>query len=312
VSSPRPRVLCEVGEDRLVRDLIAGLRQGSDVRVGPGDDCAVIGRNGDRLWRLLKTDCLVEGRHFFPETPAGRVGWKAMARNISDIAAMSGIPRHALVTLAVNPDRSLHYVRSLYRGIERAAGTFNISVVGGEIASSPGPLFLSVAMTGEVEPHRCICRSGGRPGDVLFVTGRLGGSIRGRHLRFYPRIEESRWLTENFEIRAMMDLSDGLGADLPRLAGASGTGFELLREKIPRNRKVSVDEAISDGEDYELLFAVSQPDVDRLESEWPRRFSRLHLSRIGILTESSRRRNEELPRGYDHFVQRQRDVKGRM
>ncbi len=300
---PRPSILHDVGEDRLVRDLTAGLKQGQDVRVGPGDDCAVIGRDGDKSWCLLKTDCLLEGRHFLPNTPARWVGWKAMARSISDIAAMSGLPRHAMVTLAVDPGRPLQYVRSLYRGMEKAARAFGISIVGGETASSPGPIFLSIAMTGEVEPARCICRNGGRPGDALFVTGRLGGSIRGRHLRFVPRVRESRWLTDHFEIRAMMDLSDGLGADLPRLAAASGTGFELSREKIPRNRGVTIDEAISDGEDYELLFAVSQQDVEHLVSEWARRFSKLSLSRIGVLTEPNHRTKEELPKGYDHFAQ---------
>jgi thiamine-monophosphate kinase len=303
VTSPRPSILHDVGEDRLVRVLTAGLKQGQDVRVGPGDDCAVIGRDGDKIWCLLKTDCLLEGRHFLPNTPARWVGWKAMARSISDIAAMSGLPRHAMVTLAVDHGRPLQYVRSLYRGMEKAARAFGISIVGGETASSPGPIFLSIAMTGEVEPARCICRNGGRPGDALFVTGRLGGSIRGRHLRFVPRVKESRWLTDHFEIRAMMDLSDGLGADLPRLAVASGTGFELSREKIPTNRGVTIDEAISDGEDYELLFAVSQQDAEHLVSEWARRFSKLSLSRIGVLTEKSRRTKEELPKGYDHFAQ---------
>ncbi len=303
MTTPRRWTLRDVGEDRLVRDLTAGLKQGQDVRVGPGDDCAVVGGNGEKLWCLLKTDCLVEGRHFFPGTSAERVGWKVMARSISDIAAMSGLPRHAMVTLAVDPERSLEYVKFLYRGIEKAARAFDISVVGGETASSPGPLFLSIAMTGEVEPGRCVCRSGGMPEDALFVTGRLGGSIRGRHLRFVPRVKESRWLTDNFEVRAMIDLSDGLGADLPRLAAASGTGFDLLRNKIPRNHGVTIDEAISDGEDYELLFAVAQRDAGRLASEWARRFPRLSLSRIGVLTESTRHKNERLPGGYDHFAQ---------
>ncbi len=300
-SSPLP-TLNEVGEDRLVRELTAGLKQGQDVQVGPGDDCAVIGRDGDTLWQLLKTDCLIEGRHFLPGAAAELVGWKAMARNISDIAAMSGVPRHAMVTLAVDPERALEYVRSLYCGIEKAARAFDVSVVGGETASSPGPLFLSIAMTGEVEPGRCVCRSGGRPEDLLFVTGRLGGTIRGRHLRFVPRVKESRWLTENFEIRAMMDLSDGLGADLPRLAAASGTGFELLRGRIPRNYGVTIDEAISDGEDYELLFAVAERDAEHLAVEWSRRFPRLSLSQIGVLTELTRRNTVELPKGYDHFA----------
>jgi thiamine-monophosphate kinase len=135
---------------------------------------------------------------------------------------------------------------------------------------------------------------------LLFVTGRLGGSIRSKHLRFVPRIEESRWLTQNFSIQAMMDLSDGLGADLPRLARASRVGFEVEESAIPRNRGCSVEKAINDGEDYELLFAVAPRDEKRLQASWKKRFPKLLLTRIGQLTPSSARRNRKF-RGYVHF-----------
>jgi thiamine-monophosphate kinase len=129
----------------------------------------------------------------------------------------------------------------------------------------------------------------------------LGGSLRGKHLKFTPRIEEARWLTKNFPIHAMMDLSDGLGADLPRLARASGVGFEVDAAAIPRQPGCSVAQAISDGEDYELLFAVSPRDSARLLRRWRKRFPKLPLSRIGRLNSSLVIGHSKLPPGYVHF-----------
>jgi thiamine-monophosphate kinase len=294
--------LRDLGEDRSVDALVAGLPEDAAVQVGPGDDCAVIGGDDDPLWQLLKTDCVLEGRHFASDTAPQSVGWKAMARVISDFAAMGGLPKHALVTLAIAPDRELAYAKGLYDGLAKVADAFGVAIVGGETASSPGPLFLSIAMTGTVEPDRCVLRSGGQPGDVLFVTGRLGGSLKsGRHLRFTPRVREARWLTEHFEVHAMMDLSDGLGADLPRLARASHVGFEIEGNGIPCNRGVSMDEAISDGEDYELLFAIPPEGARNLQDRWATHFPELRLSRIGRLMSVEHSSTMELPGGYDHF-----------
>jgi thiamine-monophosphate kinase len=146
-------------------------------------------------------------------------------------------------------------------------------------------------------------RRGGKPGDDLFVTGRLGGSLKQKHLKFIPRIAESRWLTKNFSVHAMMDVSDGLGSDLPRLARASNVGFDIESEKLPLSRGAHVNEAISEGEDYELLFAVSPHDGKRLLREWRREFPKLLLTRIGLLTRKANIENRNLPRGYIHFQQ---------
>jgi thiamine-monophosphate kinase len=154
-------------------------------------------------------------------------------------------------------------------------------------------------VTGFVEKDRWVGRGGGKAKDELFVTGRLGGSRRGRHLTFRPRIEESRWLTENFSIHAMMDLSDGLGADLPRLARASKVGFRIDPDALPLNPACTIEEALSNGEDYELLFAVAPRDRLRLERAWATRFPKLPLSRIGNLT--SNLKHQTLSRGYLHF-----------
>lgn len=301
--------LSALGEDAVVEAITRGLPLGTDVRRGAGDDCAVIGGPRDRWWQLLKTDCVVEGVHFVPDEKPARVGWKALCRAISDIGAMGGLPRHAMITIALQPQVEMKWLRGLYTGLRRAARRFGVSIVGGETSRSPGPAFISVAITGEVERARCVTRAGGKVGDLLYVTGRLGGSLAGRHLDFIPRVREARWLVERFKIHAMMDLSDGLAADLPRLARASQCGFEIHEESIPRHRGCTVAQAVGDGEDFELLLAISPHDAARLDSAWRKTFPKLPLTRIGALTRDAdtpvrhaRTRVSASPRGHDHFA----------
>lgn len=293
--------LRELGEDRLIAQLVARLRSRPDVATGAGDDCAVLkGPGKDRLL-LFKTDCVVEGVHFQPGEKPAAVGWKAMARTLSDFAAMSGLPHFALVTLIAPPDREARWVKGIYRGLERVADRFKVAIVGGETSGTKGPAVISISALGSVEKDRSVSRRGGKGGDVLFVTGRLGGAVRGKHLRFIPRIEEARWLTAHFSIHAMMDLSDGLGADLPRLAMASGVGFEIEEAALPRKAGSSVGQAINDGEDYELLFALSPDDARRLEEKWRHKFPHLPLTRIGHLTHHSSPITRHSLHGYRHF-----------
>ncbi|HSP45176.1 MAG TPA: thiamine-phosphate kinase, partial [Chthoniobacterales bacterium] len=250
------------------------------------------------------TDCLVEGIHFAKSSPPSQVGWKAMARPLSDFAAMSGLPQFALVTLIVPATRDVSWVRRLYRGIGNAAGRFDVAVVGGETSNINGPAVISISLTGFVENKRWVSRAGGKAGDELFVTGRLGGSFGGRHLKFVPRIAESRWLTKNFTVHAMMDLSDGLGTDLPRLARASKVGFEVDEAALPLNRGCTMQQAISDGEDYELLFAISPKASRSLLSRWRRKFPNVLLTRIGKLKSKIKNRNSKFLEGYVHFQKR--------
>ncbi|MEI6561240.1 MAG: thiamine-phosphate kinase [Verrucomicrobiota bacterium] len=287
--------LSDLGEDALVARLTRGLPRNASLLVGPGDDCAVVGRRLDAVWTLLKTDCVIEGVHFTSATDFARVGWKALARNVSDIAAMGGLPQHALITVAMPPDLPVVKADALYKGLRRCARKFGVAIAGGETARSPGPVFVSVALTGNVERARCVTRAGGKPGDALFVTGRLGGSLAGKHLDFIPRLDEARWLTEHFRLHAMMDLSDGLGADLPRLAKASGCGFEL--GELPCTPGCSREAALGDGEDFELLFAVAPRQAARLEAAWP--FQKLPLTRVGVLTANTRHLSVH---GFDHFA----------
>lgn len=294
--------LRELGEDRLLEHLLSTIPRSRLVVMGAGDDCAVVQSPGhDALLLLLKTDCVVEGIHFTKQSPPASIGWKAMARPLSDFAAMSGVPQFALVTLIVPAERTLDWIKEIYRGLEKAARTFGVAIVGGETSNIKGPAVISVSLSGFVEKDRWVGRGGGKATDELFVTGRLGGSLRGRHLKFTPRIEEARWLTKNFSIHAMMDLSDGLGTDLPRLARASGVGFEVDEAAVPLNRGCGIAQAISDGEDYELLFAISAKDSRSLAARWKRKFPTRRLTRIGRLNRKSQVANRKWPLGYVHF-----------
>jgi thiamine-monophosphate kinase len=293
--------LRELGEDRLIAQLVSRLKTHKDVIVGAGDDCAVVATPGKGRLLLLKTDCVVEGVHFRTDEKPAAVGWKAMARTLSDFAAMSGLPKFALVTLIAPADREARWTKQIYRGLQRVAARFAVAIVGGETSKIDGPAVVSVSTIGEVEKERWVSRAGGKAGDALFVTGKLGGSIRKRHLNFIPRIDEARWLTANFRIHAMMDLSDGLGADLPRLASASALGFEVDEKALPRTRDCSIEEAINDGEDYELLFALSPNDAGSIQTKWRRKFPRLPLTRIGVFNQKSEIRNQQFGRGYVHF-----------
>ncbi|MEM6915398.1 MAG: thiamine-phosphate kinase [Verrucomicrobiota bacterium] len=291
----------DIGEDALVERVLSLLSSTDRVKVGPGDDCAVVEAGPDD-WTLLKTDCLIEGVHFTPGTEPRLVGAKAVNRVLSDLAAMGGRPREALVTLAVDENREVEEILGWYSGMEEAASRFGGTIVGGETSNLPGgSAVLSVAMTGRVEPQNCVRRSGAREGDLILVTGRLGGSFEsGRHLTFEPRLAQSRWLVENHCPSAMMDLSDGLGSDLPRLAKASGTGYTISPDRIPCEEGVSVENAIRDGEDYELLFTICPEKTGLLMADWADQFPELSLTIIG---EISGETPNELSPGWEHYRQ---------
>lgn len=300
--SGKRRIRCgELGEDRLIAQLVGDWSASSEVIAGPGDDCAVLAGPGKDEFLLLKTDCVVEGVHFLPDERPARVGWKAMMRALSDFAAMAGEPRYAVITLITPAEREVRWLTQLYRGLKRAAARFRVAIVGGETSGTNGPVTISVSVAGSVEKDRCVFRHGGKAGDILFVSGELGGAGKARHLDFVPRIEEARWLTRHFPIHAMMDLSDGLGTDLPRLARASGLAFQLDLEALPRARGTSLERAISEGEDYELLFAVAPAEAAGLSGKWRKKFPRVRLTQIGVLEGKSRIRMPALPHGFVHF-----------
>lgn len=299
-----------IGEDVLVGKLTKMLATSPSLLVSPGDDCAVVRTVGDSpqtaIFQLLKTDALVEHIHFLPTANPRDVGWKSVARVISDFAAMGGNPQHFLVTLALRPSTSLAWVEEIYRGISDCLERFGGHVAGGETTSVPehSAQMISLAATGQVASQHLTLRSGAHVGDAIFVTGRLGGSLAGKHLTFCPRLTEAAWLCENFKPSAMMDVSDGLAKDLPRLAAASRCGFLVDEFAVPRTAGCSISQALNDGEDFELLFTISQPQVADLQVNWQKIFPSLELTCIGkmLAPGSAGQPASDMPGGgWDHF-----------
>jgi len=279
----------EFGLIRWIRD-----RTPVDTRIeiGPGDDCAVIKPPpGERI--LVTTDMLIDGVHFRSQdvTPE-RIGWKAVARAVSDIAAMAGKPAAIVVAMAAPKGTTPDFAKAVFDGMKKAADAIGAAIAGGDISTGVFPLMLTVTVVGFTSNGRCVLRSGAKPGDAVFVTGALGGAMAGRHLDFTPRVEEALWLADNASVHAMIDISDGLAADAGHLAEESGVGIEFLESAVPLSEaaretarsdgRAPLDHALHDGEDYELLFAVSAQDGDRLaeRSDPP-----VALSRIGKVVE---------------------------
>ena len=290
------RTLADIGEDALIARLVS-LAPTGNAGEGPGDDCAVVNEGGEML-RLLKTDALVEGVHFLRNADPKAVGWKAVARVISDFAAMGGTGEHFLVTLALPGTMEIAWIEDFYRGMGECLALYGGRLAGGETCRVPvgSAAVISIAATGSVARGNAVMRSGGKPGDAIWVTGRLGGSLVGKHLSFLPRVEEGRWIAANLRPTAMMDLSDGLAMDLPRLAKSSGCGFRLMREAIPISEGCALDQALGDGEDFELLF-TAPPDLDVIG--WREMFPGLELTRIGELVPEGQ--GDSIAGGWDHF-----------
>ena len=273
--------LRSLGETGLIRRIARKIRTGPGVIKGIGDDCAVLKGNGNKV-QLFASDMLLEGVHFTRTAPAEAIGWKALAVNVSDLAAMGGgtLPRQAVVSLGLPASTPVSFVDGLYRGLRRCAKTYGVDLVGGDMTRAP-VVVVDVAILGAARKREVVYRSGARAGDLLLVTGRLGGSLRsGRHLRFRPRLREAQRLTAHAKIGAMMDLSDGLGPDLMKLCEASGVSAVLEADRIPRNAGCSLEQALNDGEDFELLLAVAPAQAGRLLRSIGKDF-RCGLRRIG-------------------------------
>jgi thiamine-monophosphate kinase len=297
------RTLQHLSEDALIERLIRLVPRDPAPAAGPGDDCAVVDPGKGRSLQLLKTDAMVEGVHFLPDAPPRRIGWKAIARVVSDFAAMGGKPERFLVTLALPASWPLARLEGIYRGMGDCLATFGAVLAGGETSRVPdgSAAVISIAATGSVARRRLTLRSGGRPGDLIAVTGKLGGSFAGRHLTFTPRVAEAAWLIDRLRPTAMMDLSDGVAKDLPRLATASGCGFTLDRPALPRHRGCTVDQALGDGEDFELLLTLPPGRWnEQAARDWKAAFPKLPFTIIGRLVPAGD--GETLTGGWDHFA----------
>jgi thiamine-monophosphate kinase len=269
------------GEVRLIREIRSWLGEVSPrTPFGIGDDCAVL--PGSRRAQLVTVDPVVHGRHFDDRVSAAAAGAKLLKRNLSDIAAMGGTPRSAVLALAMEGRTRVAWLRGFYRGLATEASRAGVVIVGGDVASLPSGLVASLTLLGEAAGRRVLTRTGARVGDHLFVTGALGGSRLGRHLSFEPRLAEGRWLASRPEVRALMDLSDGLAKDVFALV-PSGARPDIEVGRLPVSaaaRRMAAKtgrpawvHALSDGEDYELLFAVDgRVAPERFVRAWRRRF----------------------------------------
>lgn len=287
----------------------------SRVLIGPGDDAAAI------LFRsaypcLVTTDMLLEGSCFrLAEAGPRLVGRKAMAVNLSDMAAMAGRPVAAVVSVGLPRKDGRSIAEELYHGLREMADMFDTALAGGDTNSWDGPLVISVTLLGEATERGPVTRSGARPGDWLLVTGPLGGSILGKHLSFAPRVREALQLHALADLHAMIDISDGLAADVGHLCRESGCGAVLRAETIPLSPDAArmgdslspLEHGLGDGEDFELVFALSQTDACRLLATQPiPDITLYHIGECvdeGLWLEKQGHRTALEPRGYVHRLE---------
>ena len=307
------RTVREVGEIGLIARfkkyrVLPKAGKAPGTLVGIGDDAAVLRAPGAGRRLLFASDMVVEGVHFLRRrVPARWIGWKALACNVSDVAAMGGVPHWAVVSLGLPRATPVRFVDELYAGLARCARRYGVALVGGDTVRAP-QVIVDVAILGTAQPRRLTLRRGARVGDRLFVTGRLGGSYRsGRHARFLPRLAEAQALLRRAGVHAMIDLSDGLASDLWQMSRASGVMLRVEAARIPVARAArSVYHALMDGEDFELLFAVGAGDAAQV----PARLGRCPVTRIGAavrrgigveLVRPDGRITPLAPRGFRHF-----------
>jgi thiamine-monophosphate kinase len=304
-----------LGERRLIRHIRRWLGDATPAApFGIGDDCAVIPPT--RRHQLVTTDPVIHGRHFDDTVPARAVGAKLLKRNLSDIAAMGGRPVAAVVALALAPETRTAWLRGFYRGLAATARRHRVKIVGGDVTQAPAGFFGAfLTLHGESTGERVITRTGARAGDHIYVTGRLGGSLRGHHHRFTPRLAEGAWLAARPEVVAMMDVSDGIANDLesltpggllPVLDARAVPVSAAARQQARRSGCAPLVHALGDGEDYELLVIVrARAGLPGLERDWRRRFPALPFTRLGRFIAGDRLPagaiNLAAYRGYEHL-----------
>jgi len=286
--------LADIGELKAIERICALLPAGSDVIVGPGDDCAVVRSrpDADIDW-VLTSDPVICNTHFTPDAPPTGIGHKAVGRILSDIAAMAAAPRWCLLNVAAPVGTPVTVLEEIYSGATPLASKHGLCTVGGDISQSAN-LEIHAFGVGAVPAGAAVLRSGARPGDLLFVTGSLGCSSAGRHLSFEPRVREGAWLRD--WATSMIDVSDGLAADAAHVAAMSRVDCELESAAVPLSDAARaapdditpLDHALRDGEDFELLFTVPGERSEEFTSAWVSAFD-LQCTRIGRVIEGTGR-----------------------
>jgi len=301
-------------EDDFLETLFKRMpRPPGELVIPPGDDCAGF-RAADGSLLLIAVDQVIEGRHFLDGGASAsspqQVGRKLLARNLSDIAAMGGTPLYCLSSVALGSRHDTAWLDRFFDGMLELARRWDTHLIGGDLARSAGMTVASLTIVGRAAESRVLRRSGAGDGDGFWATGVFGRSFQtGHHLDFEPRLAEARWLSEQGYAGAMIDVSDGLLIDAGRLCRASGVSLCLDVQAVPRrSTDTSMEEALSDGEDYELLFSVPKEKEERLRREWP--FRQLPLTRLGnfrsaappgIFDAGGSPLALKGPRGWDHF-----------
>lgn len=301
----RSQSVSALGEEKLINQIKRWLGAASPrAPFGIGDDCALLPPS--RGSQLITVDPVIYPHHFDDRVPPRQVGAKLLKRNLSDLAAMGGKPTAAVLALTLGADVSLSWLEQFYRGLAACARRYRVPIVGGDIAQAESVLAASLTLLGEATGSRTLTRTGARRGDRIYVTGVLGGSLRtGHHYKFAPRLAEGAWLARRREVLAMMDVSDGLAKDLHAIT-PPGTAPALDAKALPLRVGATVRAALSDGEDYELLFALSAAANARsFERQWARAFPRVRLSCIGQFVTAGKLPEGAVEltayRGYEHL-----------
>ncbi len=300
--------LKDIGEFGLIERIARGVKTDASVIKGIGDDAAALSWTRDK-YLLVTADMLIENRHFLRADSPERVGWKALCCGISDIAAMGGEPKWALLSVGLPKELPVKYADGIYAGMKKAAKKFGVNIVGGDTNASD-KIILDVIVLGEVKKKNLVLRSGAMAGDYIFVTGSLGGSLRGKHLDFTPRLKESQILVKNFKINSMIDLSDGLSSDLGHIIKQSRVGAIIYEYLVPKSKLArTVENALSDGEDFELLFTMPKKEAFKLLKLNKKLFD-IPVTRIGTITDKKfgakivdmlGRKKDLAPKGFRHF-----------
>lgn len=317
ITNQSARSVALLTEEEVIRRVVQALAEACPpFPEGPGGDCSILPAAGGRSHRVSTIDSVLLGRHFDLACSGIRAGAKLVNRNLSDLAAAGAAPSDGLLSLLIGPDVDAEWLTDFAHGVGRAALKAGFRIVGGDVCRAPAGTF-AATLAAQGFAHRVLTRRQGHAGDILFVTGTLGGSIYGHHLDFTPRLAEGEWLCAHGDVTACTDLSDGLAKDLPGLLGpALDARIDLNALPISdaaaalakADGRPVIEHALQDGEDYELLFCVSNDKADWLEREFTRSFPQTKLTRLGRMEAGEGRVLEQsngqplAGRGFGHFA----------